>query len=280
MSTFSHRCLWASVFFLVSFSPHEANAWEDVGALQSACLRLALSSVNCAVADEPDTQRYPEPETLGLSPEKDPAGLRRDVYYFLGWQFAIIGVLYASPEGFSGWSKEQKEEKDFGSWWSNVKNPIWDSDDHFINYGLHPYWGATYFVRAQERGYGNKAAFWYSFALSSLYEFGAEAIFEEPSIQDFVVTPIVGSLIGTQFVRLRHNIRSRVAQEGHYRRGDRWWLALTDPLGGVSRLTDRMFGRGTNVQVRPLLSQRKFHGDSGRDDLSEPFYGVKMTLHW
>ncbi|MGI9325215.1 MAG: DUF3943 domain-containing protein [Pseudomonadales bacterium] len=85
----------------------------------------------------------------------------------------------------------------------NVRKPTWDSDDDFINYGLHPYWGATYFVRAQERGYGNKGAFWYSFALSSLYEFGAEAIFEEPSIQDFVVTPVVGSLIGTQFVRLR-----------------------------------------------------------------------------
>ena len=43
----------------------------------------------------------------------------------------------------------------------------------------HPYWGATYYIRARERGFGKLASFGYSLVLSTLYEYGPEAFFEE-----------------------------------------------------------------------------------------------------
>jgi hypothetical protein len=247
-------------------------------------VKLGLSSVNCAVPDQ--RTDFPEHLVRGPSPEKDRTGLKRDMYYFLGWQFAIIGILYVSPESFSGWSKEQKEEKDFGAWWDHVTKPVWDSDDDFVNYVLHPYWGAAYYVRARERGYGGRSAFWYSVMLSSMYEFGVEAVFENPSIQDLVVTPLVGSWVGVRFVKARKNIRARVLREGRYRRGDRWWLALTDPLGGINRFTDRVLRYDADVQIRPFVAREsalggaRGAGDNDRNAFGDTYYGLRMSLQW
>jgi O-acetylhomoserine/O-acetylserine sulfhydrylase len=60
--------------------------------------------------------------------------------------------------------------------------------------------------RARERGFDERASFWYSFAMSTAYEFGAEALFEQPSIQDLIVTPVGGVILGEYFIRLRARI--------------------------------------------------------------------------
>lgn len=261
----------------VLWSPARADGY---GALSSACLKLALTTVSCAVQDVADTGPASSPLVMGPNSVKDPKGLRRDIYYFLGWQFAIIGILYVMPESVSGWSKEQKKEKGLDDWWDNVKNPVWDGDDFVINYVLHPYWGATYFVRARERGYGDAGAFWYSALLSTLYEYGVEAFFENPSIQDLVVTPVGGAVVGQQFMKLRANIRERVRQEGRYRRGDRWWLVLTDPLGALNRWTDRRLGREFDLQVQPLVASQWKSDGFGENGSTHPVYGLHLSMRW
>ncbi len=146
---------------------------------------------------------------------RDRAGLKRDTYYFLGYQLVSIGILYILPENMSGWSDEQKEEYSLSRWWYNVRHPTWDSDDFFINYVTHPYWGAAYFVRARERGYTSGESFWYSAMLSAMYEFGAEALFEQPSIQDLIVTPVLGSLLGRYFMGVRENTEIGAIERGY-----------------------------------------------------------------
>ncbi len=153
---------------------------------------------------------------------RDRAGLWRDTWYFLGYQAAAIVILYAMPENVSGWSSEQKEGYSMSIWWENVTHPQMDSDDFYINYILHPYWGAGYFVRARERGYNDVRSFWYSALLSSVYEFGVEALFEEPSIQDLIVTPVAGSLVGMYFMNVRGNILEREIALGHRTTKDKW----------------------------------------------------------
>lgn len=96
----------------------------------------------------------------------------------------------------TGWTDEQKSDYSLSDWWDNVGNPSCDSDDFYINYIVHPYRGATYYVRASERGYDRRGAFWYSVLLSTMFEFGVGALFEAPSIQDLIITPTVGSLVG------------------------------------------------------------------------------------
>ncbi len=176
-------------------------------------------------------------------------GVRRDTGYFLGYQVAILGVIYVLPASVSKWDKSEAGNA-FKRWRENVSNPVWDDDDWWINYVLHPYWGATYYVRGRERGLDKGQSFLFSVALSTLFEYTLEAIFEPVSLNDLIITPVAGSLLGEfVFAPLRARIR---AKPGELDWTDKTLLALTDPLGVVSAWTDRTFGVVSDVSVRPI----------------------------
>jgi len=96
------------------------------------------------------------------------------------------------------WTDEQKRTT-VNKWADNVQSAAWDHDPAWVNYLGHPYFGATYYIRARERGLGEFGSFWYSAFLSALYEYGIEAFFEPPSYQDLIVTPVGGLLVGSLF---------------------------------------------------------------------------------
>jgi len=222
-------------------------------------------------------------DELPVTDSRDRAGLKRDTWYFLSYQWAVIGVLYAMPESVSGWSEEQKDGYSLSIWWDNVTHPQMDSDDFYINYILNPYWGAAYFVRARERGYSNSGSFWYTVLLSSLYEMGAEALFENVSTQDMIVTPIAGSLVGMYFMNVRDNIRERDATLGYRKTKDKWLLVLTDPLGSLNRQFDKLFGWETELQIVPYSYVMR--RDPGELMESVPWteervYGIQFRLRW
>ena len=241
-------------------------------------LALAMTAAPCQEIAEFDLDLPDAAE----ADTRDRAGLKRDTLYFLGYQWLTIGILYASPESVSGWSDEQKEGYDLSYWWDNVTHPEMDSDDFYINYVLHPYWGAAYFVRARVRGYSEKDAFWYSVLLSSMYEFGAEALFEEPSIQDLIVTPVFGSLLGRYFMTVREDIRDRDVERGHRTTRDKWIWALTDPLGSLNQAVDRMTGRETELQIHPyrLSPLRNPQAEATTQFDGDVAYGFQITVQW
>jgi hypothetical protein len=188
--------------------------------------------------------------------EADWGGLKRDTWYFLGAQVASLGVLYLLPESISSWSDEQKEEAGFSKWKKNAGHPVVDNDDFYINYILHPYWGAAYYVRARERGFGRLNAFWYSAFLSTFYEFVPESLFEEPSIQDVVVTPLFGAWLGDYFMVLRREIEQRSAERGFRTGGENWIWILTDPLQVINLGMERLLGRDARLGFSPVLGPR------------------------
>ena len=248
-----------------------------------AAIALALGAVSSlAWADEIDVvPRDPEDK---VEIYRDGAGLWRDTKYFLGYQFGAIAILYAMPESVSGWSDEQKKDYSLSVWWEKTTHPENDSDDFYINYILHPYWGASYFVRARERGYNNWQAFGYSALLSSIFEFGLEAMAEEPSKQDLWVTPVIGSMVGMYFMHVRGNVRARDIERGYRSTGDKWLWVLTDPLGSLNRQFDKWFGWDTEVELRPYRAQSKNEAQSvsGPPDSkdSEYTYGLQLQVRW
>jgi hypothetical protein len=213
-------------------------------------------------------------------------GVRRDTWYFLGYQFVAIGVIYTLPEDISGWSQEQKEDFSIEKWRDNVSDPHRDEDTWWMNYILHPYWGAAYYIRAQERGLNRGQSFLYSMLLSTLFEFGAEAMFEQPSYQDLIVTPVVGSLVGEYlFTPIRQSIR---AQPGELSRTDKSILFLTDPLGVLNAHMDRILGVKTdvNMQFGPMVSyERRSVSESAQyRHHGEPTpvrgWGLQLRMSW
>jgi hypothetical protein len=237
---------------------------------------------------EEDAERAAGYPWRGPSAEQpDWRGIRRDTGYFLGYQFAILAVLYVAPESVSGWDSEAKRDYSFSRWRDNATKPVWDKDSWWINYITHPYWGGTYYIRAQERGFDRAQSFWYSALLSTLFEVGAEALAEPASIQDLVVTPVGGYLVGEYlFLPLRKRIR---AKPGKLSWSDKAMLVLTDPLGVVSAETDRLLGVKTMLQWQPIGMPLPAHaagmGSAATGPLENPrsaapVWGLQLRIDW
>ena len=213
-------------------------------------------------------------------------GIKMDTSYFIGLQFAIIAILYVAPESISGWTQEDKDSYSLNKWVENVKNPVWDADEWWVNYILHPYWGATYYIRGRERGFNRSHSFWYSFLLSTIYEFGPEALFEPVSYQDLIVTPVAGYLLGEYlFVPIRKRIRAK----GRLFWQDKAVLLITDPLGVVSEELSRIFGVNTRVGFRLQemagIQRPIWVGDETEFTLPDririkPKWGLQLRIKW
>jgi hypothetical protein len=216
---------------------------------------------------EPHT---PEGESALAQPEPEAGpdwiGLSRDTAFLIGYQIVGAGIIYVLPDEVSNWSDDDKSRAD--RWLENVQNPTWDDDSWYVNYIGHPYFGATYYIRARERGFDGFSSFLYSAFASAAYEFGVEAFFEEPSIQDLIVTPIGGALVGKFiFEPVRSKIRGLPELEWYHHVG----LFLTDPIGALNGMFERMLGIESNVRmdVKPTKSANRGHGVT-----------VELSLDW
>jgi hypothetical protein len=212
----------------------------------------------------------------------DKKGRRSDTYHFLAYQAVSITILYALPESVTGWTQEQKDEYSLSKWWYNVRHPQWDGDDFYINYILHPYWGATYYVRSRERGFDRRSSFWYSAGMSAAYEFGVEALFEEVSIQDLIVTPVGGWFVGEYFMDVRDRIEARHDGVSKMPFRDRFVLVMTDPLGELNHVVDGWFGIGNNLTIMPYQYPSSLSFEPGYASTERPgkVYGLTIEYRW
>lgn len=126
---------------------------------------------------------------------------------------AFVGtlvVLECLPEDATSWNRAELQDVPLFKRWRNhvlKKGPEWDHDKFYFNYILHPYAGAVYFMAARSCGFNAWQSLLYCSLISNVgWEFGIEAFMERPSYQDCLITPLVGSLIGEGFYRLKRTI--------------------------------------------------------------------------
>ena len=121
----------------------------------------------------------------------------------------MLGILELLPEDATAWNKEEiRSTPFFERWWNHVKKgPVWDRDKWYFNYLLHPYGGAAYYMSARSQGFSAPYSMLYGFGISTLFwEYGIEAFNEIPSIQDLIITPLAGAVIGEAFYVLKRSI--------------------------------------------------------------------------
>jgi hypothetical protein len=215
---------------------------------------------------------------------RDWHGLKEDAKYFLIYQVFIIGLLYIVPEDISGWTEENKDEGiKFEKYKENIQHLVWDSDKAYINYILHPYWGGTYYVRARLRGFDERESFWFAFMLSTFYEYGAEAIFEKPSMQDMIFTPVGGAFFGEYMLKVRKRVELRNADVDVMSFKDKFLMVMTDPLGALNRTLGKRLGHDAYMDFRPYVREQRNYTSSGGAGLvasREAVIGLNMSLRW
>lgn len=140
---------------------------------------------------------------------KDYRKLGYNTALFAGTTVVIYGVLLLLPESVTKWDKEEMRKNGItAKWKENVKaGPVVDSDNFFFNYVTHPYAGAVYYMTARSCGFNIFESFTYSAIMSTFFwEYGVEAFAEIPSVQDLIITPIVGSAMGEGFFYAKKSI--------------------------------------------------------------------------
>jgi hypothetical protein len=121
-----------------------------------------------------------------------------------------------------------------------------------------------------------------------LFEFGVEALFEPVSIQDLIATPVLGTFLGMSVEKLREKIKAKGDQQRWY---DNVVLVLTDPLGTLSKYTDRLLGIHSTVELKSFHSApRQYEGINPTHMKSVKFVkentesispvGVEVKLAW
>ena len=201
--------------------------------------------VQAAAEDTPEKKFHLLPFLEDSEKPRDWVGLTRDTALLIGYQVVGAAVLYALPSSVSKWTSNNKDAS-FEKWWEHVQNPQWDKDSGAINYLGHPYFGATYYIRARERGFDRIDSFLYAAVASTLYEYGVEAFFEPPSYQDLFVTPVGGALLGGLVFE---PIRNWVFRKPEIRWYDHLILIATDPIGALNYVAENLMGIKSDIRV-------------------------------
>ena len=169
---------------------------------------------------------WPEPTALaaaepGLEDRADLGPLRPAPesfgrMFFEGWaliagiEASLLAVTLLMPSSFSGWEFEDGLVRDglqhLGEAWT--KPPVWDTDHWFHNYVGHPYGGSIYYNTVRVKGATRVQSFLFAGAMSFWWEYALEGMAERPSIQDIVITPVAGALLGEFVHRTTLNMRA------------------------------------------------------------------------
>jgi hypothetical protein len=92
-----------------------------------------------------------------------------------------------------------------------TKPPVFDHDLWYINYVGHPYQGAYYYNSIRSQGATVFQSSLFCLGQSFLWEYVWEGGMEQPSIQDLIVTPVFGALLG----ELSHVATLQMSKNGY-----------------------------------------------------------------
>ncbi|MDF2154288.1 DUF3943 domain-containing protein [Vibrio sp. CAU 1672] len=217
--------------------------------------------------------------------DKDWDYLMGQTYTILGLSVATVGLMTFLPESITKWDEEDRDMSQLGKKWKdNVKNgPVWDRDEHFLNYIMHPYFGGVYYTAARHAGYNEFESFLYSATMSTFFwEYGVEAFAEVPSWQDIFITPFFGAVVGEMMLTAEQDIVSNGGEVmGSETMGD-VSLFLLNPVGHIHYWVSNAWGGSADFQFSstPWFGNQdaaQFAMDAGAS-YDRQFYGVELKM--
>jgi len=147
----------------------------------------------------------------------------------MSYNLLTTALLFALPQDVSNWYKKDRRAVNMQYRRTFTHLPVYDADVWYINYLGHPYTGACYYNAVRSQG----AKFWqaglFSFGHSLVWEYVAEGGLEQPSIQDLIVTPVVGSILG----ELIHHSTMVMSRNG-FKWYEKVFVCLFNPMFAVN----------------------------------------------
>ncbi len=128
----------------------------------------------------------------------------------LSFQAATIGVGLLLPRDFTYWETGSRSVYANNLKVAFTQPPVIDDDAWYMNFVAHPFQGSYYYNSFRSQGGQVWQSALASVAYSTAWEYLIEANFERPSIQDLIVTPILGSALG----ELTHYATIKMSKNG------------------------------------------------------------------
>lgn len=236
-------------------------------------------------SDQYDLTINKQPLYLTVSDGKDWDYLMGQTYTILGLSVATVGLMTLLPESITKWDDDQRDISALGQKWKdNVSaGPVWDRDEHFLNYVMHPYFGGVYYTAARHAGYDEFESFLYSWTMSTFFwEYGVEAFAEVPSWQDLFITPFFGAVVGEMMLEAEQNIVASGGEVmGSQTMGD-VSLFFLNPVGHIHYWVSDAWGGDAevNLNTNPWWDNQdaaKFAYDAGAPYDSQ-FVGMNFKV--
>lgn len=155
---------------------------------------------------------------------------------------AIMMLMTLLPQDATNWESGDDKWTNFTDAWTSP--PEWDKDEWPVNYLVHPWMGAIFYLLARDLGAEPLGSFAYSTGLSFSWEYLVESWSEQPSAQDLLTTSPIGSLLGEGFFRLRTGPLHDETDGFTWKKAAGWIL---DPVD----LTYTLIGMKPERPVRP-----------------------------
>ena len=181
--------------------------------ISQLCIIIAIATSNVTMAEEEmglfdriQSKPIHDIEELKKSQKKQRIRKRRQSFHYhyfdrehtrkenlklIGAVYGVSWVLYplTQPSVFRNKGSIDNYKKNFG-------RLVFDQDEPFWNWFVHPLSGSQMFLFYRANGYSRISSLAMSFVNSTLFEFTAEVYTEPASIQDLYQTPILGSILG------------------------------------------------------------------------------------
>jgi Domain of unknown function (DUF3943) len=113
-----------------------------------------------------------------------------------GTELLCMGILMAMPKEVTKWEPGFLESAKKNLKRAFTTMPENDKDDWGFNYVGHPIAGSLYYNSIRSQNATIFQSFLFSFAQSAIWEYVIEGMAEQPSLQDLIITPIFGTLLG------------------------------------------------------------------------------------
>ena len=147
----------------------------------------------------------------------------------VGYNTLSMALLFALPQNVSMWHKPDVKSVNAQYRRSFTHIPVYDPDPWYINYIGHPYAGSCYYNSVRSQG----AKFWQAILFTTghsiVWEYLTEGGLEQPSIQDLVVTPVVGSILGELF----HHATIKMSRNG-FRWYEKIFVCVFNPMFAIN----------------------------------------------
>jgi hypothetical protein len=140
-----------------------------------------------------------------------------------------LASLYTAPESFSKWDRTKILELKTNYEQTFTKPPVMDKDLWYINYVGHPLQGSYYYNAIRSQGATKLQATLFTCSHVIIWEYLIEGGIEQPSIQDLLVTPITGAIVG----ELTHYATLKMSKHGF-----KWYekiaVCLCNPMYAIN----------------------------------------------